>query len=537
MSYNIVAAGGSLYQVTSAGVATTLTLPTDVTLSSTRPARMAVLNRNVLIVNGPTKSLWVTPDSTVRTMILKAPSSPLIMAAGASGGYTGTVKAKYTFIIKDIDSGKLLAESDFSPASATLGTVTSKLINITGIAVSPNSQVTHRRLYRTATGPGTAYFHWFDLEGNTLTAGCDDTSDAALALEAAPTTLGGAPGMSFGTFMPLLVEWKGRLWGVGDIDVDTLLFSAADTFYAWPAANSFDIAPLGKDSFGITGLMRRRDELGVAKRDIIWKIVGTDETDFQPIKVREGPGKGCWAPDSVQVIDDVAYFLGETGVYSWGPEGVSSISDDRVHGWFASDTYFNRAQWPNTFSRYNPKYHTYELCLCAAGGTTFNRWVTYDIERGKWWGPHVTTEFTPSVGGIVVDSNNLNQPVFGTTGGYLYTGNSSTFLDGAASVISMSLTSKPHDANTPDIEKVWLQPSVVSKIQAAAGTCNIVSSVGGLNFPVTNSQAIDLTKGRQRLNLRLGRGRFCQVQITDTTSNQGCEIYGYQIPVHEAGRH
>lgn len=535
MAYYIVASGGSLYQMTSAGVATALSLPSGVTLSSTRPARMAVLGRNIFVVNGPTKSLWVAPDSTVRTMLIAPPGNAPALAAGNAGSYSGTVRAKYTYIIKDPDTGALLAESDFSPISAA-ATVTSQYINVSSVSTSPNSSVTHRRLYRTATGPGTAYFHWFDLEGNTITAGSDDTSDAALAVEAAPTTLGPAPGMSPGTYMTQCVEWKGRLWGVGNIDVDTLLFSAADSFYGWPTTFYFEMTPMGRDSYGITGLMRRRDELGVAKRDILWKIVGTDEDDFQPIKVREGPGKGCWAPDSVQVIDDVAYFLGETGVYTWGTSGVQSISDERVHGWFATDTYFARSEFPNAFSRYNPKYHWYELYLAAAGGTTINRWVSYDIEKGKWWGPHITSEFTPSSAGIIVDSNNINQPGVGTTLGYIYLGNQSTFLDGASTAISMSLTSKAHDANTPDIEKLWGQPSIISKIESSAGTCNFISKTGGLDVANVLSQTVDLTKGRSSLNLRLGMGRFCQIQITEATASQGCEIYGYQLPVHELGK-
>src|SRR3990167_1977304 len=224
MAFSIVAAGGTLYKVTTAGVATALTLPTDATLTTTRRARTVLMGKNIVLVNGATRSLLIDPEFNVKPLILNPPTSAPILAAGAAGNYTGVVRCKYTYIIKDTETGALLAESAFSPISNE-ATITADLIAVTGIQVSPDAAVTHRRLYRTATGPGSVYFHWLDLDGITLTAVHDDASDSAISLVAAPTDLGSAPGAAPGTFMTVIASWKDRLWGVGDQAVDTLVYT------------------------------------------------------------------------------------------------------------------------------------------------------------------------------------------------------------------------------------------------------------------------------------------------------------------------
>lgn len=529
MPFDIFAAGGTLYRMTTAGVATALTLPTGVTLSSTRAARMVISGRNIVITNGATRSLIVDPEFTVRPLILRPPSSAPTIAAGAAGGLTGTYRCKYTFIIKDVNSGALLSESAFSPISASL-TVAAQLIAVTGVQASPDTQTTHRRLYRIATG-GTAYFHWIDLDGNTLTEIHSDASDAALALVAAPTGLGSAPGMAPGTFMTVIAAWKDRLWGVGNESIDTLVYTNASTSYGWP--NSINIPIAGADEFGITGIMPRRDELGIAKRNVLFKIVTSAGSSFDLIKVKEG--KGCWAPASVVIIDDIAYFLGEDGVYTWGPGGVQSISDEKVRGWFATTTYFNRSEFQNAVGRYNSTYHWYELLLAPTGVTARTRWIAYDIKTGKWFGPHLTDDFTPAFASSMVDANSLSVPILGGTDGFIYYQDSAATTDDGT-LITMSGLSKRHDGNTPDIEKLWLQPSLISKIQTAAGAFSITAAVGALNAGVTLTFSPNMTLGREKF-ARLDRGRFVQIGFAGTTSaSQGVEIYGYEVPFHEVGR-
>lgn len=531
MAYSIIVAGGTVYKVTPAGVATALTLPTGVTIDATRQARMTVLGRNVVIVNAPSRSIWVDPSGVIRPLILQPPSGPPKLAAGGGGGLTGSYNSKYTHIVKDPNTKALLMESDYSPVSATQA-VAAQLLAASGVNPSPDTNtVTGRRMYRPTTGPGSVYYNWFDLDGNTITAGADDTSDALLPLLAAPTELGSAPGMLNGTRMTQIVAWKNRLWGVGDQAIDTIRYSGSGLIYAWPLTYGFDVAPVGGDEYGITGLMSRRDELGIAKRHVFWKVSGGTSSDFQLTKVAEGPG--CYSGDTVVIIQDIAYFLGEDGVYTWGPDGVKSVSNGKVRAWFATDTYFNRSMFSSAFAKYNPKYHTYELHLASVGNSTIDRWVSLDLATGNWYGPHRTSALTATCPGIIVDTNGQLVPVMGGSNGYVYTQNNSGFTDDG-SAISFNLLSKFHDGNTPDILKNWGMLSLILKAQTLAGTSRIDARVGSLDTGITNTLAVDPRRGAQKLQ-RLGVGRFAQLEFTDETNAQGCEIYGYEMPFFEIG--
>lgn len=532
MAYYIAVAGGSVYQVNTSGTATALSLPSGVTVDTSRPARMAVLNKKVVIVNAPSRSIWVDQAGAVKLLGLTAPVSPTVLSGTGSGTLSGSYRARYTYIVKDSNTLELLSESPFSPISASV-TIASQYLLASGVGTSPDT-ITARRLYRTTTG-GSLYFPWGDLDGNTATSFADDIADAKLSLVPAPDELGNAPGMQVGSRMTLIAEWKEHLWGVGDQDVDVLRRSAQGLIYAWPTAGTYNINPVGADQYGITGLIPRRDELGICKRNVIWKMVGTDPDNFELVRVRDSKGRGCYAPDSVIVIDDVGYFLGGDGVYSWGPEGVKSISDAQVRNWFASDVYFNRAQYANAFAKYNSKYHGYELHLAATGSSNIDRWVFYDIARKKWWGPHLTSAFTPTAASEIIDADGLITPVIGSSAGHIWKQNQSGFSDGGTA-IALSLTSAFHNNGTPDIDKHWGAFSLVSKIQATAGNLQVSLKRGGLDATtakiLTPTQLLD----RQRFP-PLGDGRMLNITITESTDAQGCELYGYEIdPVHELGR-
>jgi hypothetical protein len=533
MAYYITVAGGTVYKITTAGVATALTLPTGITIDTTRPARMAILNEKVVIVNAPNRSIWVDRIGTIRPLGLTAPASPVVVSGTGSGTLSGTYKVRYTFKVYDPDTHALLQESPMSPLSNAT-TITSQLLLASGVGISPDT-ISARGMYRTVTGGSAIVFPWADLEGNIVTSYADDISDSNLSLTPAPDELGNPPGSQVGTYMTLITEWKGFLWGVGDKDPDTIRRSASGLIYAWPFAGAYNIEPVRADQYGITGLISRRDELGICKRNIIWKMVGSDPDTFELVKVRDSKGRGCYAPDSVVVVDNVGYFLGGDGVYTWGADGVDSISDVKVRNWFASDTYFNRAQYPNAFAKYNSRYHGYELHLAAAGSTNIDRWVFYDIARKTWWGPHLTDAFTPTMAGEIIDANGIVIPVIGSSVGHIWQQNQAGFIEGVHD-IPLDLISAFHNSATPDMEKLWGRLSLISKIETNAGNMAIAVKTGGLDATSTYSLAPDLRKGREKFRI-LGPGRMLNLQITETTASQGCELYGYEVsPVHELGR-
>lgn len=525
MAFSLVAAGSSLQVVFTDGSIQTLSMPSNSYINTSLRARFSIFDRNVIVVNAVSKPVWVDADGTVRPLGIPRPGKAPTLAAGAAGALSGTFRVKVAYAVKD-NLGNILSEGPRGPASSTV-TVALQKISLTAIPVATDPSVNCRRLYRTATGPGTEYFEWFDLDDNTTTSYDDDALDADLSLFSAQDDLGTAPAR-----MDLCVEWKGRLWGKNVVEPDYIRYSADGKFYAWPEDNRLSVLPLGKDRLGITALIPRRDEFAICRRDIIWKVVGASNDDFRMVKLIEG--KGCIAPDTVVVTRDVARWLAEDGVYEWDAEGVRCISDQKVHPWFTTDTYFTRSQFPNAFARYDPFRHSYDLFLAPLGSTTFTRWVSYDIARKAWLGPHLTSAFTPTAAGVIFDANETLVPVICGSDQYVYNVTPGTFRDGAATVIDFDITGKFHSAKAPDIVHYWGEMSVLTKVESG-GTLTITPKVGRLNASAGAAISHNLTLGRQRLR-RLGVGPMVQLRFQNAELNQGTTIYGYEVPFHEIGR-
>ena len=531
MALILAQVGTSLYKVdTSTGAATALTLPSGVTLSTVWRPRFAILNQFVVMVNSPTRNISIDPEGTVRVLVPRAPTSPPAVAASGTG-LTGAYQIKQSFVVKD-SLGNLIMESALSPASLEF-TAANQGLSITNIATSEDS-ITARRLYRNTAG-GSLFYFLQDVEGNTTTAVVNALSDAGLALLPQAGTLGSPPGTLPSSRLRNIVSWKNRLWGTGDNpdEVDSVTYTEDGLVYAWP--NQLTAYPKGQDSEGIVAFAPRRDQLGLLKRNGVWQITGSSNSNFAVVQLNVEQGRGgCIAPESVLIINDRAYWLGKDGVYEWGPDGVKCISDEKVAPWFKTGTYFNRSRFVNAFCRYNSLTSSYELHLAAAGASTENRWVSFNTISRAWYGPHKTDLFTPSAGATTEDTNGLPITVVAGTDGIIYTGNSSNYRDGSATAIDMDVYPPFHSANAPDIDHYWGELSILTKVESG-GTLTITPTVGRLNSSAATAISHDLTLGRQRLR-RIGTGALARLRLQQSTVNQGCTIYGYELPVHELGR-
>lgn len=528
MPYYIVQHGTNLSLVVPSGTATQLTLPTGVTLSDDVRPRFAIWRREVVMVNSPSEPIAIDKEGDTRVLTPIAPATAPVIAGTGSGNLTGAYQVKVSFYIKD-EFGNLLAESGLSPASNT-ATLSAAILSATSIPRS-SQDVSGRRLYRTTAG-GSTFFPWLDVDGNVVTTAQSDLTDAALQLVSAPTNLGTSPDLS------LVAEWRGRLWGADKDLIDSLRRSGADTSYAWDPDFEFEVPPIGRDRRGITALMRRRDELGVAKWDQLHMVTGNTDDNFTLVQVAEAIG--CASQESVQIIDDEAFFLGTPyGVYKWTDGGVSCISNEKVKGWFATDTYFNRARFEYATSNYDPIYHIYILHLAAAGSTDNDRWIYYDIIADQWYGPHKTGAFTPTASGLLTTDEDKPRPTIGSSNGFLWR-NQDTRTDDTNTAIDFDVDT-PFLSGTPpapDIDKVFLEPSIISKVQSAQPPPILVITpkVGGLDATAQTAINHDMTLGRERLP-RLGApGRFAQLNLRQNTAGVDTVLYGLEIPYFELGR-
>ncbi len=535
--FYLIQAGSRLYRMALDGVATELSLPAGTRIEATRDPLMAVLGRHILIGQSPNRVLWFDSEGDLRPGAIAPPASPPRLASGGAGVLIGKYRVKQTFLVKDRYK-RVIYESDFGPASDQSPELTNNSLALSGGAISTDAAVNASRFYRTTTN-GSTFFQWYDLDSNVQTGFTDNVSDEGLSALAAPTDLGLMPG-SFPPYQVRhLVEWKERLWANSSGGIDKVNYSAARKFYGWPATQEFVVPPEGADLIGVTGFIRRRDELGICRQDKLWKIVGNAPSNFFRILVADGIG--CVAPLSIRVIRDVGHFLGGDGVYEWGPEGVRSLSDDpknpQVKPWFTTDDYFNRARFAYARARYNRRFHLYELLLSAAGSSDLDRWVAYDLTSGIWLGPHRTAAFTPTCAGELLDSNGLTIPVFGASNGTIYRQTPGTY-DDDTSAVDFDVRLR-HTCNTPDIEKVILEPTVHTRIEAA-GTLQVIPSLGTENAAEQAAMSRDLTRDRQRLR-RISTqtnptGRMLTLRFRLNTVGRRVQVRGYEIPYFEEGR-
>jgi len=104
------------------------------------------------------------------------PTSNLSAAVGAAGALTGVYQYKFTFL--NSVSG---TRSNGNPTAASV-TLSSERADLTAIAVSPDSQVDRREIWRTVTG-GANFFLLTTINDNITTILTDNALDTTLGVE------------------------------------------------------------------------------------------------------------------------------------------------------------------------------------------------------------------------------------------------------------------------------------------------------------------------------------------------------------------
>src|SRR5574339_64681 len=148
--WTLVQAGSKIYGMSTGGVPTEITLPTDISLDTTRKLRVAVLNRTAVLVNSPTVNTAIDSETgQARGLVPRTPAIPPTLASGAGTGLSGVYKVRYSFGRKD-RYGRVLAESPLSPEASV--TLTNTGMTVSDIRPSVEDWVNVRFIYRTTAG-------------------------------------------------------------------------------------------------------------------------------------------------------------------------------------------------------------------------------------------------------------------------------------------------------------------------------------------------------------------------------------------------
>lgn len=527
MAFTVFQAGTQLYGLDSRGSRIALTLPSGVTLDSTKPARFTIFGNYAVMVNSPSRPLTIDSNYNVRVLTPNPPTAAPQLTTAAGGALTGTnYRVKQTYRVRDA-FGTLISESDFSPVSGTQ-TVSAQFLKVTGLTLS-SDLVTETQLYRTLSG-GSVYFPWVTIQGNTQTSVQDDLSDAGISLVAADP-LGSAPDMS------LVAEFKGRLWGVAKNDIDNLRYSDVGRMYAWPSANTQPMPRFGSDARGITGFARRRDALGIGRENGIFQLTGTDDTNFRIVSVSEDAG--IEAPDSVAIYKNVAFFLWKDGIYTLDENGVTCISDDKVRRWFTRNDTFNLSRLNKAFAVIDPWRKKYKLFLTSAGSTHTDCWIDYDFVTGKFWGPHTSFAFNPTSAFRMHTASGIPIPAIGDDGGFVRVDRKQR-IDDDGMAVDMDVVTARDDQGSPDYDKYFGELSIHTK-PLLRGTLNVQSVAGEVDDKRTfetlqQADHVDLTQSRSRVH-RIGNGKAMRLRFRNNEVDVDPIIRGYEVnPVRIIGR-
>jgi hypothetical protein len=544
MSVTVIQAGNGLAFVDEAGIVTPIPLPTGITLRTDVPPRWEVYGHYVVLVNTPSRPLTIDAAGAVRPLTPAAPRLAPILSGVPTGTLSGTYNhGRYTFLIR-ADDGTIIAESDYSPASSTDVVIVTEDLQYAGIDISPDNTVNARRMYRVTDG-GADLFQWIDLDGNVLTSIQDDLPDAALSLLAASPALGAPPRLT------LIAEFRNRLFGVGDLDVDTVRYTETGLMYAWPALNGLSIPRQGSDLFGVTAFLTRREALGVGRLNRILAIVGTGEEsadqstliDFRVIIVSDQCG--VVSQESVQVYRDKAYFLWHDGVYQWDDSGIVCLTDGtggrgRVRTWFTTPDYFDASRFSEAFAQIDTTSRVkYRLFLFDPAGVL--KFVEFDLLERTWDGPHRIDAFTAK-SAFLRTVNNIPVPTVGGADGGIYDQGvrptaADVALSGQRFGIDYDVDTKfyPNPDSTPDREQYFGQLSMLGAVQTA-GVLTVTPKVGYLDAPAQPPIGYQMQRGRQRLR-RLGFGKLAQLNLRHTKVDEPVALFGFEIDdLHEGGR-
>lgn len=498
----------------------------------------------ILVVQGLSQDIYIDKYGTARTLNVVSPVAAPTVTTGALTGPTGTLltgvySVAVSFKVKTA-SGALLLETGLSPISTGSIALATGSLAVGAMPVSSEPSVNARGVYRTLSG-GNVLYPWFDEDNNTTLV--EDRGGADSTLSLLPTTgLNGLPPL-----LKLIATWKDVLWGVPRNNIDHVRWTEPRLFYTWSATNEVLIPPVNTDVHGVTAFIPRRDQLGIARRDRLYQITGDGDDTFARTQV--SPNIGCLSQESVVVIRDVAYFLGERGVVEWSAATCGYVSEAQVNPWFTTDQYFNRSLFSLAQGRYNPDVDAYELLLAGVGSSSLNMWVAFDLKLRAWYGPHLSAlplsccASDSERHGYLRSASEVALAVFGSATGFLEK-RDPTVADDDGLPVALDVQFPVLGSFAPEVEKVWLDPTLHSRVEPAGSgphTLTVTSAVGPLDNQglVIDSAPIvstaDLTEGYQRLD-RPGTGRYLSFRVQHMAQGENVRIEGLEIPYGVIGR-
>lgn len=305
---------------------------------------------NFLWICNGTDRVLKYDGTTVTNASLTVPSVGTFAAAdsGSVGNVTGTVKYLVTFYVTSTGQ----ESNPFTLANAASVSVVNKIVNLTAIPVSSDTQVTARKIYRTTSG-GSEYSAQYlvTISDNTTTTYADNILDANLG-ELIELDHDPAP-----TLKKMIIH-KNRAFGITGIDSRVYFTKALNVWY-WPQGITdlsatasqfyFDIDPDNGDT--VSNIITYYDYILIFKNNSVYVLGGYDESDFFIRKIDYEINVGCISFRGSVVAGNWCYFLDRNGIYRTNAQIIEYVGEP-MESFFdpdnsASDLKVNQAQLTN----------------------------------------------------------------------------------------------------------------------------------------------------------------------------------------------
>jgi hypothetical protein len=207
----------------------------------------------------------------------KTDEGALVADASGSGSITGAYSYKVVYVSK---YGQL---SNAGPSSVSITAASHGQIDLTRIPVSPDTQVTARRLYRTV-GNGSVWLYLDQILDNVTTTYTDTTADGSLSNETAPQAGDYSDDNSVPPKCSIVYAWKKTILMAGDPQNPyTLYYSEDAESESFPLINALDM------DAKITAIYETYAGAVIETETGKWQLIG-DNPDFSFDKIVHGMG-------------------------------------------------------------------------------------------------------------------------------------------------------------------------------------------------------------------------------------------------------
>lgn len=304
-----VAGAGQIYWAVAGGTAEPLVLPNP--LTPNQLSSFACSLQWVFFTNGVDRPLKIELDTLAVTYWgIDAPTSAPVLTNSGTSTMVGTYTYSITF-------GNTSQESSQGAISDPI-TVVDEGIQLIGIPVSSDPQVTQRNIYRTGGSLG----QWrlvHTIPDNTTTTYIDTTGDADITGQ--QLTVYRDPPLPF----KAITNHMERIWGFGTpADASVVYWSNLNE--PWGFNNLTGYLPVGENSYNdaAVGLTSIGGQLVLMKTKTTYGVFGNTDSNFITNKLFD---IGCKSQRSICNAYGIAFWLSNQGVYMYTGSAPQNISD------------------------------------------------------------------------------------------------------------------------------------------------------------------------------------------------------------------